>query len=208
MTIKNVILDPGHGGLDGSGHYTTAPNKMHKFPDGKIAYEGVINRQIAAQVEKCLEGHGLKVSYTVAPDDPTDVSLGTRVKIANRENPNETLFISIHNNASESHKASGFEIFTSVGLTKSDALAEHIATAVEPLYKKVGISLRYDLSDGDKDKEVDFYVLRKTKCPAVLLECGFFDNKKDFAKLSDPEFQGELASWIATGILNFISDEA
>ena len=40
--IKNIVLDFGHGGIDINGNYTTAPNKMHKFSNGQIAYEGVV----------------------------------------------------------------------------------------------------------------------------------------------------------------------
>ena len=41
---------------------------------------------------------------------------------------------------------------------------------------------RLDYSDGDVDKEANFYVLRKTKMPAVLLEMWFFDNYNDAVK--------------------------
>lgn len=206
--IKNIILDPGHGGIDKDGNYTTAPAKMFTFPDGIVAYEGVINRQVMGHIYTCLRSHlYLNVVATVKEDDPRDISLRHRVRVANSYDPSETIFISIHCNASQSHTASGFELFTTKGTTKSDKLAEEIASAVEHLYEEEGIRLRYDLSDGDKDKEVDFYVLRKSKCPAVLLELGFFDNRKDFDLLSDPKFQADLGSFIYTGILNFISNE-
>jgi len=204
--IKNIVLDFGHGGIDKNGIYTTAPAKMHKFSDGIIAYEGVLNRQIGGHVYTCLRSHSnLNVVCTIKEDDPRDISLSHRVKVANSFNAKETIFVSIHCNASTSHNATGFEIFTSIGKTNSDQLAEDIANAVQPLYKYKGLVLRYDMSDGDKDKEADFYVLRKTKCSAVLIECGFFDNKKDFDLLSDPLFQGHLGSMIYTGILNYNS---
>lgn len=204
--IKNIVLDFGHGGIDKYGNYTTAPAKMHKFSNGDIAYEGELNRQIGGHVYTCLRSHReFNVVCTVKEDDPRDISLSHRVRVANKFNPSETLFVSIHCNASSGHNASGFELFTTKGATKSDKFAEKIADAVEGCYSKRNIRLRYDLSDGDKDKEADFYVLRKTKCPAVLLECGFFDNTKDFKFLKDPIFQGDLGSMIYTGILNYNS---
>jgi len=127
------------------------------------------------------------------------------VRVANQYNPKETIFVSIHCNASNKHNARGFELFTSKGFTQSDVLAENIANSVQHVYEDVKMRLRYDLSDGDKDKEVDFYVLRKTKCPAVLIECGFFDNRQDFDILKDPLFQANLGSFIYTGILNYIN---
>lgn len=44
--IKNIIIDPGHGGINSQGVYTTQ-GKSYKFPNGEIAYEGVINRNIS-----------------------------------------------------------------------------------------------------------------------------------------------------------------
>lgn len=206
MPIKNIILDFGHGGLDKNGRYTTAPNKMFVHANGEAAYEGVLNRQIGGHVYTCLRSHKeFNVVCTVKKDDPRDISLSQRVRIANKFDPKETIFVSIHCNASSNHNASGFELFTTKGKTKSDSLAEEIANAVEHLYEAEGIRLRYDTSDSDKDKEADFYVLRKTKSPAVLLECGFFDNSKDFKLLKDPMFQGNLGSFIYTGILNYIN---
>lgn len=204
---NNVVLDFGHGGIDSNGKYTTAPGKMFKFPDGEVAYEGVLNRQIGGLVYTHLRNHrDLNVVCTVKEDDPRDLSLSYRVRVANQFPTKETLFVSIHCNAGGG-KGTGFEIFTSKGKTKSDELAEKIADSVEDLYEEVGLNLRYDFSDGDKDKEVDFYVLRKTKGVAVLLECGFFDNPKDFALLKDSEFQCKLAMRIYKGILNFIQNK-
>lgn len=202
----NIILDAGHGGVDKNGNYTSYPNKMYKYFDGVVAYEGKLNRGIVSHLGTCLKQHNdLNVVYTVHPDDPRDISLSHRVRVANSFKPSQTIFVSIHCNASPNHNASGFEIFTTKGVTKSDTLAEKIADMVEPLYESVGLNLRYDFSDGDKDKEVDFYVLRKTECPAVLIEAGFMDYRKDFNLLKDPLFQGNLASRIYTGILNFIN---
>lgn len=205
--MKNIILDFGHGGINNAGQYTTAPSKMFKFPNGEVAYEGVINRQIGGLVEIYLKAHNhLNVITTVKATDPRDLSLRYRVGVANKFDPKDTIFVSIHSNASESHKASGFSIFTTKGLTKSDALATCIGESVKTYYDNLNLRLRFDFySDNDLDKEADFYVLRKTKCPAVLLECLFFDNPQDFKRLTDPEFQKELAWHIYQGIMRFLN---
>jgi len=203
--IKTVVLDFGHGGIDQHGQYTTAPAKMYTHSNGETAYEGVLNRQIGGHIYTCLRSHPeFNVVCTVKEDDPRDIALSHRVRVANSFDAKSTIFVSIHCNASPQHNASGFEIFTTKGTTKSDQLAEDIVNAVEHVYQNVNMNLRYDLSDGDKDKEVDFYVLRKTIYPAVLIECGFFDYRLDFDKLKDPIFQGNLGSFIYTGILNYI----
>ncbi len=206
MCIKNVILDFGHGGIDSNGNYTTAPAKMYKFPNGDVAYEGVLNREIGASIYWFLKTHieTLNVVTTIDQNNPADASLSHRVNIANSYPSSETIFVSIHNNASKYHNASGGEIFTSKGKTKADELATSIFDEMKKMYKQYNLKMRADYDDGDPDKESNFYVLRKTKCPAVLIECGFFDNRKDFDLLKDPDFQTELGYYISQGIINYI----
>jgi N-acetylmuramoyl-L-alanine amidase len=204
--MKNIILDFGHGGIDSNGNYTTAPSKMFEFPNGEIAYEGVINRQIGGHLALYLKTHNeFNVVPTVKVCDPRDISLSYRVGVANQYNATDTIFVSIHSNASQNHNASGFSIFTTRGVTKSDELATCIGKEVERYYNHLNLKLRFDFSDRDLDKETDFYVLRRTRCPAVLLECLFFDYWNDYVKLKDPEFQKELAWRIYKGIIKYLN---
>lgn len=203
--IKNIVLDFGHGGLNKFGQYTTAPNKMHTYPCGEVAYEGVLNREIGARLHKKLDNTNLNVVATVDADDSRDKSLSYRVRVANTYNPKETIFISIHSNAFNGD-VRGFEIYTTVGTTESDKVAENVYNEVSELYSELKLRLRHDFSDGDPDKEVDFYVLRKTKCPAVLIECLFFDNWEDFKFLKDKCFQEKLANAIYKGIINYVDN--
>lgn len=197
-----VILDLGHGGIDSDGVYTTAPNKMHVFEDGVEALEGALNREIGSKVGKELERNGCKVVYTVLPCDPRDVSLAARVGFANGHSAKTTIFVSLHSNASTSHKARGFEIFTSKGETKSDKLASFIGAEIKEEFPD--IRYRADYSDGDIDKESQFYVLKKTKCVAVLLENLFFDNIDDFKLLRSQSFQNRLSKRISNGIIRYL----
>lgn len=133
-----------------------------------------------------LANLGYNILYTVNPNDPEDISLDKRVRFANQFGKDESIYISIHNNASPTPgKARGFEIYTSPGKTRSDDLADNIYRHVKLLYDKLNIPMRYDLSDGDWDKEERFYVLMHTKMPAVLLEVLFFDNYDDYKLLKD-----------------------
>ena len=80
----------------------------------------------------------------------------------------------------------GYEVYTSPGQTKSDAIAEVFIQAIgEELPDH---PLRSDPLDGDKDKEAKFYVLENTKCPAVLVEVAFMDNDTDYRKLWSEAF--------------------
>lgn len=197
--VKNVVLDFGHGGIDNEGNYITAPDKMYTFSDGVVAYEGVLNREIGKAVYDCLSDHDeYNVICTVDYDDPADPPLRNRVDVANGLPPESTIFVSVHCNASPDHNAGGFEIYSSVGDTDSDILAKDIHSSCKHVLR------HWDMKDRGI-KEANFYVLRKTKCTAVLIECGFFDFREDFNKLKDALFQGDLGSFIYTGILNYIN---
>ena len=90
-TNYNIILDCGHGGVDSLGKYTTAPAKMFTFPNGEVAYEGKLNREIGKRVGDYLTELGYCPLYTVAPSDSKDVSLKNRVTFANKFNSNNTI---------------------------------------------------------------------------------------------------------------------
>lgn len=200
--LKTVILDLGHGGLL-NGVYTTGNKKMHVFPNGEVAYEGVINRQFGTIIGQMLEERCVNVEYTVHPEDPTDLSLRDRVKFTKRFKKNDAIFISIHCNAFNT-RVYGTEIFTTVGQTKSDILASCIITSVNKACPE--LKMRFDWADGDADKESQFFVLRKTHLFAVLLECLFFDNWEDFQRTKDEDFVNRFCKSVVDGIIKFIGN--
>jgi len=189
MSYYKWLLDAGHGGML-NGRYVTAPRKMFKFPDFVI-YEGVINRAITNKVAEKLESLGIE--YKIISDPIEDDSLALRVRAADNAYTSDkrVIFLSIHSNAGA---GSGFEIFTSKGQTKSDKIANIFCE----VYKKhfPDRKFRSDALDGDDDKEEDFYVLRKTDCPAVLVENLFFDNHAEAVYLMSEQGQTEIARCI------------
>ena len=183
----HFLLDAGHGGMV-NGHYTTAPRKMFKFSDGTVIYEGVVNRQIINKLVVLLQRAG--IDYSLIHDEGDDLSLPVRVSRADnafRKDP-RCIFLSIHSNAGG---GSGFEIFTSKGQTKSDKIAQIFCD----VYRKnfPDFIMRIDAKDGDDDKEEDFYVLRKTDCPALLVENLFFDNHREALYLLSEKGQQQIA---------------
>ena len=64
-----------------------------------------------------------------------------------------------------------------------------------------GKAIRNDYArDGDPDWEENFYILRHTHCPAVLIENFFMDNKQDLAYLLSQEGRREIIETIIDGI--------
>lgn len=189
MSYYKWLLDAGHGGLL-NGRYVTAPKKMFVHP-GFTIYEGVINRAITDRVVDLLTFEGIE--FQVISDPIEDDSLAIRVRTADNAftKDKRCIFISIHSNAGG---GSGFEIFTSKGQTKSDKIANIFCE----VYKKhfPDRKFRSDALDGDDDKEEDFYVLRKTDCPAVLVENLFFDNHSEALYLMGDDGQMAIAKCI------------
>lgn len=166
-----VLIDNGHGSLI-NGVYQTA-GKRKNWQDKGIIYEGEFNRAIVNGIIEELTF--LKIPYVNIAPEYRDVRLETRVKRANKYPASNSFYLSLHSNAGGGH---GSEIFTSPGNTKSDK----IATIFGEEYQKEfpNRTLRTDFSDGDLDKERRFYVLTKTKMPAILTENFFMDNFEEF----------------------------
>lgn len=186
-------IDPGHGG-EGPNGYTTAPAKMWKHPTFTI-YEGVVNRGIAGKLIKRLQG--ARIDYAVMADDIEDTPLQQRVTTADnvfRKDP-RAVYLSIHSN---SGGGTGNEIFTSPGQTKSDKIGNIFCDTYRRSFPE--FKFRQDQADGDADKEADFYVLRKTDCPAILVENLFFDNQKEAEFLLSEEGQERIAKCLFDAI--------
>lgn len=192
-----ILIDPGHG-ID-------TPGK--RSPDGKFL-EYLWNRQIADLLLDRFMIMGIDASLVVT--ETNDISLATRVQRVNRVcskvGASNVILLSIHSNAagngSKWMSAQGWSCYTSKGETKSDVIAECLYDAFETEFAEKKI--RKDMSDGDRDWEDNFYVLQKSKCPAVLLENFFYDNRDECAWLLKNETKERIADAIVKGIVQYI----
>ena len=165
------LLDAGHGGIDPQGNYVTAPKKMYEHPDGTIIYEGKYNREVRDELIQLIV-EDRQMEWFIINHGYKDMSLGERVRYANllQEIHGRCVYISIHGNAG---KGKGFEVYTSMGETESDKIAN---VWIEEMNKVFPGSV----DRGEKDR--DFYVIKNTTCPAILTESFFMDTLED-AKL-------------------------
>lgn len=187
-----VILDAGHGGVI-NGKYQTAGKRSPVWSDGSQLLEGVFNREIVEGIDTMLFYGGIS-SHILVPEQE-DVSLSERVKRANAiyeeyKATHEVILISVHANAGG---GTGFEVYTYHGQTQSDVLATFITDKFAEVFPNE--RLRKDLTDGDPDKEANFYVLRKTKMPAVLTENFFMDTEKDCKILLSDEGKRQIVDY-------------
>ena len=192
-----ILIDPGHG-ID-------TPGK--RSPDGKFL-EYLWNRQIADLILDRFMMMGIDASLVVT--ETNDISLATRVqrvnKLCSKVGASNVILLSIHSNAagdgSKWMSAQGWSCYTSKGETKSDVIAECLYDAFETEF--ADRKIRKDMSDGDRDWEENFYVLQKSKCPAVLIENFFYDNRDECAWLLKNETKERIADAIVKGIVQYI----
>ncbi|WP_276662320.1 N-acetylmuramoyl-L-alanine amidase family protein [Syntrophomonas wolfei] len=187
-----VCIDPGHGGYDPG---AVGPTGLR---------EKDVTLAIALKIGKLLQSAVVEVAYTRTSDAvswPANINqdLAARTQIANRSGAD--IFISVHCNSSKNASAHGMEIFTTSGQGLADRLAENIVNAWTEQFPLM--TIRKDLTDGDSDKEANFYVLRNTAMPAVLIETAFISNAAEEELLSTPAFQAEAAKAIADGVLDY-----
>ena len=118
-----------------------------------------------------------------------DVSLAGRVAKAN--NWGADRFISIHHNASTNPNLKGVETYCAPGAS----------WASQDLRNKIQKRLAQGLGTGNLGaKTANFYVLRNTNMPAVLVEAGFVSNRYEEARLKDPAYNWKEAWYIYAGI--------
>lgn len=191
-----VILDNGHG--------VNTPGK--RSPDSSF-FEWEWNRMFVKRLTPELEMLGYKV-FTIVTED-IDVGLSERANRANKiiaeYGADKCIFLSIHCNAAGNGQwmnATGWSAWTTRGQNNSDKLAECLCDASEI----VGIKLRKDLVDGDKDYEKNFTVIYKTNCPAVLVENMFMDSKGDLAFLQSEEGVEKLLNLHIIGIQKYFGE--
>lgn len=164
-----IIFDAGHGGLIND-IYQTAGKRSPVWDDGRQLFEGVFNRNVVNKLHKLCLAYGIGSEILVPEQE--DISLEERTERANKlySKDKSKILISVHANAGG---GTGYEIFTSVGETKSDPIATIL---IDEFGKAIPeLRLRKDTRDGDPDKEAHFYILKYTNCPAILIECAFMD---------------------------------
>ena len=201
-----------------------------RSPDG-IFEEWEYSREIVERLREELAKHDDLVDVFVDIPAaevplPQQAELTRRVRYVNQlcahRHTERCIYVSIHVDAASSGEwknAGGWTAYTSPGRTRSDILATYLYESAEKHLsgyaakmedgKKKGLygsnqkPFRKDTSDGDPDKEANFYVLVRTKCAAVLTENLFQDNKADVAFLTSEEGKKAIVALHKEAILRF-----
>ena len=182
-----------------NGHAKSTPGKRSPvLEDGKQFFEYEFNRDIVKRISKKLENLGI-IYKIITPEVEEDVRLIERANRANEYckeyGAGKCLLISVHANAAKGEwtTARGWSIYTTKGVTKSDAIATTFFEEAEKLLPEYGMTLRKDMSDGDPDYEENFTIIYAAKCPAILTENLFMNNKVDVKFLMSEEGRDVIA---------------
>ena len=172
---KVVVLDAGHGGRDNGSKW------------GGVA-EKNLTLDLTKRVEAILKQKNIPTVMTRTTDKTLE--LDQRAAIANRQS--SPIFVSIHFNASTNTRIKGIETYY------MSSAGRRLAAIVHGRLAK-----RIRTTDRGLKQKSNFVVLRKTKGPAILIECGFISNAWERGRCNSSWLRNILAQEIAAGIVTY-----
>lgn len=192
-----VILDNGHG--------VNTPGKCS--PDKKLL-EYKYTREIVQRISEQLKKHNIE-SYILTPEE-ADISLKERVNRANKvyqDNNKQAILISVHCNAAGSdnkwHSARGWSVFLSPNASNN---SKRLATCLADNAENNNLKVRKYQSDCSYWVQ-NLYICKYSKCPAVLTENLFQDNKEDVEFLLSQQGKESIVNVHVKGIIDYINSK-
>lgn len=190
-----IVLDAGHGGRD----------------PGKVGINGAlekdVNLGIALKLKSLLEQNDINVImirdddsglYSESDSNKKVADMRKRVEIINSSNA--VLAVSIHQNSFTQEEIKGAQVFYFDNSDKSKIFGELMQN-----------QLKKTLADGNKrvaKSNDSYYMLKKTKIPIIIIECGYLSNTNEANLLLKDDYQEKLAWAIHLGIFTFLNQEA
>lgn len=190
-TAAVVVIDAGHGGID----------------PGKVGVNGAlekeINLSIAMRLKDLLEQNEVTVVMTREEDkdlasetasNRKNEDLRARVQLIAETAP--IVVVSIHQNSYPEEEVDGAQVFYYSGSEEGKLLG----TIIQEQLRKEIDNENHRIAKANKD----YYLLKRSSSPAVIVECGFLSNYKEAELLATKEYQEKVAFAIHLGILQYI----
>lgn len=207
----HILLDNGHSSSKAK-NITPGKRTPYLISGVKPAlsmYEGDFNRDVVRILEAKLKESGYNV-HIIVPEDE-DVSLGERVRRANKlcqeYGASNCIFISIHSNAAgggkQWMKARGFSVHICQGASKRSELMANLL--YDEAQKDGHFKMRKPLPN-QKYWTNNFYVIKNTKCPAILSESGFYDNPEDCTFLLTDIARERISNFHFQALVRYIKE--
>ncbi|MBD5545365.1 MAG: N-acetylmuramoyl-L-alanine amidase [Lachnospiraceae bacterium] len=189
-----VVIDPGHGGND----------------PGKVGVNDVlekdINLKIALLVKVFLEQDDIRVILTRDGDyglygenDKNKKVMDIKKRVEIIETPGTALAVSIHQNSYGAGDITGAQVFyfthSEEGKKAAEIMQDQLITGVDP-------------SNHRKAKaNNNYYILKKSTVPSIIVECGFLSSQTEAALLCEEEYQEKLAWNIHLAIIKYLNQD-
>ena len=189
-----IVLDAGHGGVDGGVVGRTTGTK-----------ESDLNLEVTMELKSVLERAGFDVIltrkteaglYGAATKGFKKRDMLRRKEIIEEAKP--IAVISVHQNFYPTRTARGGQVFYRTGSDSGQKLAEGIQRQLNLLYGEEGVSPRAAATG-------DYYMLKCTDYTSVIAECGFLSNAADEALLVTESFRERVAESIYAGIAEYLA---
>ncbi len=189
-----LVIDPGHGGFDG----------------GAVSEDGTresdINLAVALRLECIVRFLGQKTAMTRWDDSrKTDIitysereDLKYRAGVAN--SVGNAVLVSIHQNDYPTAQPKGAQVlYSGFGSSKrlGELIQDGLVTQLDPANRRLAVPAPSEL-----------YLTSRTRCPTVIVECGFMSNNFEVLKLKEETYQIKLAAVIAAAYLQYLSGES
>lgn len=185
-----IVIDAGHGGRD----------------DGSTGVSGVkeseVNLKIAKKLKENLETLGINVVMTrcdgngLYDANATNFKasdMAKRIEIIKKAKAN--MVISIHCNSYVNSNECGAQVF----FQESDEESQRFAEDIQSQLISQLDSARSDAHKGD------YYILKESPCPAVLVECGFLSNPTEEKLLASSDYQTKVSYAIMCGVVKYFN---
>jgi N-acetylmuramoyl-L-alanine amidase len=177
--FSTVVVDAGHGGHD-SGTMSRGGRRTVRILEKDVALD------VARRVNSKLRDAGLRTVMTRSND--TFIPLDTRCDISNAQS--DSVFVSIHFNDSRRRVVHGVEVYQNGRGTDgfAHAIAQSVASVPGECFRGV--------------MHANYRVLRKSRGPAVLVECGYLSNSGEASRCASAAYREKIADRIAAAIID------
>ena len=224
--IAAIIVDPGHGGKEPG-----AIGELIVNGKSQKVYEKDIDLKAAKLLRDMLVRAYPDKRILMTRESDITCSLEERTAIANsvpiRKNE-AIIYISIHANGSRDVKARGFEVWhlnpeyrrellDDTHFPESPELRQIMNILTQEAFTTESIRIAQSILNSLKGtmgntmpsrglKAEEFFVVRRSHMPAVLVELGFVTNKEDALLMTNDVHLNKMIEAVYKGITDFVSD--
>lgn len=126
--------------------------------------------------------------------------LNGRCSIINKayDNNNKCVLISVHQNSFTGQPVHGAQVF----YYQKSAQSMKLAKIMQEKFNK---DVNMEKAKNEKPND-SYYMLINSKCPGIIVECGFLSNPEEADNLNNSDYQRQLGDILCRGIMDYFSE--